>query len=74
MIDAREPFRGRSLRPPQSLRDPSGFMPASAELAWRSGECLTAAVQSPQQVEGAVANSDGPGQDLRVADPQPDEW
>lgn len=70
----RDPFASPSIRPPKSLRDPSGFMPASAELAWRAGECPTPAVKSPQQVEGAVANPAGPGQDRKVEDPETGEW
>lgn len=46
-----DPFRGPSRKPPPQLRDPSGFLPASTEVAWLTGDVGGVGVSSSQQVE-----------------------
>lgn len=46
-----DPFHRASRKPPAALRDPSGFLPASTELAWLAGDVGGAGVQSVPQVE-----------------------
>ncbi|GAA2533178.1 hypothetical protein GCM10009860_11500 [Microbacterium mitrae] len=61
-------------RPPRRLRDGSGFLAAADEIAWLRGERPTPEIESSQRVEGAVANSSGPGQERQIEEPQTDEW
>lgn len=66
--------RNSSPQPPRSLRDASGYLPASVEVAWLAGERRANEVQYPKQVEGAVADSNGPGQDREIEEPHTGEW
>lgn len=63
-----------AVRPPRRLRDATGFLSAAEEIAWLNGERPEVVVSSDQQVEGAVADSHGPGQDHTIEEPHTDEW
>lgn len=58
----RNPFPGRgSRRPPAALRDPSGFLPATTELAWQSGNVGGPGIRSEQADEQRQVTEDPRG-------------